>query len=268
MLEYHLPKKMRMAETNPQEYTWLFFGRPGVGKTTLLASFPKCLLLSCERVSKGLANVYDFNSDKGGVTDWGVIRSAVRLLEKEKHSYQTTALDTVDFAYNHCMAWVCKKEGIEHPEDAAYGKGWNAVRKEFEGVLARLARVTGIVMSSHSKEVEITTVSGLKFTRIQPTMSGQAFSVVKAMTDFIFYAEYARTTEGKNVRVLVTQGNELIDAKRAVEMPDILLMPSYSQRYLAYQMLTKAFAGQITKVPDVLALRTATKSSKDALLGR
>lgn len=254
-----LPTAMREASDNPLEYTYLIYGRPGVGKTTWCASFPDCLLLSCERVSKGLENVYDFNWEHGGVTDWNVFKEAVALLEKKKkHSFQVAAIDTGDALYNHCTEWVCRENSVQHPEEMPYGKGWALIRKEFQTQLQRLSACVGIVITSHARESTIRMTSGGEFTRIQPTLPGQAMSVIKALTDFMLYAEFARSTSGKNIRVLFTSGDELIEAKSPVDCPEVILLP----RKDGFTAIQKIFTGEHTKSLKILSSRTASVATK------
>ena len=182
-----LPDKPKKAVADFYRYASLIYGRPGVGKTPFLASFPGTVLFSCERVSKGI-ECFDLNAENGGVYRWEIFREGVKLLQQTDR-FQTVAIDTIDAAYQHCLDYVCRKRGIEHPQDEAYGKAWSAVRDEFEAQLDAIWKTgRGIVFSSHAHEVEITSHSGEKYTRSQPTMSGQAYKFIKAKTDFGSYA--------------------------------------------------------------------------------
>lgn len=196
-------------------------------------------MFSCERVSKGLA-AFDFNWERGGVHNWDIFRAGVALLQKDDR-FLTVGIDTVDAAYEHCKAWTCNKLGIDHPGDLGYGKGWNAVKSEFTRQLYAIQKTgRGIVFTSHSREVEITSHSGASYTRIQPSMPGQAFDVLKALTDFVFYADYLKDRSGHTQRVLITEGDEIIEAKQAVPLPRFMPMPKGE----GFSLLEQAFAGE------------------------
>jgi hypothetical protein len=213
-------------------------------------------MLSCERVSKGI-ECFDFNAERGGVTSWEVFRAAVALLEKEKR-FKTVVVDTIDVAYQQCLAYVCKKMGIAHPQDEGYGKGWDAVKAEFTGTMDRLwATRRGLVFISHAKEVEIQSHSGEKYTRIQPTMSGQAYNFIKAKTDFVFYAEYYRSADGEPIRILVTQGDDVVDAKSAGNLPRFLPM----RKEDGVETILAAFRGDDVGI-DPADLRAGKNTSK------
>lgn len=245
--EYALPDAPKEPEDDFLRYCTCVYGRAGVGKSTFMASYPDAVMFSCERVSKGL-RCFDFNSEQGGVHTWDIFRAGVRLLEKEKDRFSTICIDTVDAAYLMALEWVCAKHGIEHPQDEAYGKGWSAVREEFTGQLDRLwATGRGIVFSSHCKEAEITSASGVKYTRIMPTMSGQAWGFVKAKTDYLFYAEFVKDTKGRSRRVLITTGDELVEAKHAPGHPLPRFLELDPKRGVV--VVQDAFLGKDTGIP-------------------
>jgi hypothetical protein len=82
------------------------------------------------------------------------------------------------------------------------------VRDEFTTQMQILLNMgKGVILISHSTEREIKTRSGLKYDRIQPTMSNQARDVVEGMVDIWAYYTY----EGQR-RVLQIRGDEHITA--------------------------------------------------------
>jgi len=254
---YRLPDKPKKPCEDFFSYVSAIYGRPGVGKTTWATSFPDSLLLSCERVSKGI-ECYDFMADEGGVRNWETFLAAVDLLEKNPDRFRTVVIDTIDAAYNQCLTAVCKKREISHPQDEGHGKAWDAVRREFTETIDRLQRTgRGIVFISHAKEIEILSHSGEKYSRIQPTMSGQAYAFVKAKTDFVFFAEYFRDPNGNPMRVLVTSGDEVVDAKSAGDLPRFLPL----ERQNGVDVILRAFRGEAVGI-DPRNLRTSKQTSR------
>jgi len=247
------------------DYTTLIYGRPGIGKTTWMASFPDAILFSCERVSKGIP-CYDFNTENGGggVHSWEVFKAGVALLEKSD-KFQTVCIDTIQAAYGQCMTWVCKQNHIAHPGDEGFGKGWAAVRDEFASMLDTIAATgRGIVFASHAKDVEITSHSGEKYTRIQPSLSGQAYDYIKQKSDFVFYAEYVKDAEGEPRRVLFTTGDEVIDAKHAGILPKYIILDKDRE----VDTVARAFAGEVGLGvdPELIRPDKNTSSSGTAAL--
>lgn len=265
-----LPSAPRERDPDISRYNVLVYGRGGVGKTTLTGSYPKCMMLSCERISRGL-RLYDFNADGGGVTHWDIFRHAVDLLETDSANnggvpdkFRTVGVDTIDAGYELALRAVCDERGIDHPEDQGWGKGWSALKKEFAGTVTRIHRAGyGIVLISHSKEVEVKGFSGNTFTRIQPTASGQAYAFAKGFTDNTFYAEWMKTQSGKDVRVLITVGDEIIDAKNSLDLPKFLELPLKG----GYEMLCKAAAGNYDGIKSSVLIpsRNTSEAAKNLL---
>lgn len=220
-----LPTKPREVSLNLNDYCLLIYGRPGIGKTTALASFPGILCCSTERITKGVS-LYDYNSDGGGCKTWEQFLAMIELLEKEDHPFTMVGIDSADTLYDICMTYVCKRLQINHPGDENdYGYSWSEVKHEFDTGLRRLVSLgLGVVLTSHSKEETITQFSGKKFTRIRPTLSGQAYEVIKKITDIVLYCEYMKAMDGEDIRIVQCVGDELVDAKNNVGLPKYTLL--------------------------------------------
>ena len=262
-----LPDSKKKREPDLSRYIVGVYGRPGVGKTTLLASFPDAVLLSCERVSKAV-EAFDFNAENGGVYNWEIFCKAVQLLEKNSRKFKTVCIDTIDAAYNHCKEYVCKKRGIAHPQEEGYGIAWDAIKTEFQKWFDRLLQTNrGIAFSSHAKETEITAPSGVAYNRIQPTMSNQAYGVIKAKSDFVLYGEFVKDTNSKSRRILITQGDELIDAKSPEGEKGKL--PKYIPLELhnGYGVISDAFAGEDVGIPvsEIFASKETSETANLSL---
>jgi len=255
-----LPTQKKSPRADFFSYIHCYYGRAGIGKTTLAAAFPDTLMFSCERVSGGI-ECYDLNADNGGVHNWEIFQQGVDLLEGSDR-FATVAIDTVEAAYNQCQDWVCATKGLKHPSEANdYGKTWAAVMEEFHRQMARIYNSgRGLVLLSHAKEVEITAHSGEKYTRIQPSLGGKAFEWLKQKTDFVIYCEYVKDVSGSSRRVFITAGDEIVDAKHPGEMPTYL---PFLKGEAGVDMLVQGFQGDDVGIP-VEELRPSTNTSKAA----
>lgn len=212
-----LPTERKTPEYDILKYTGMCYGREKIGKTTLLASFPKAIFLSTEAGAKGL-NIFEFNSEGGGITNWATMIRAVDLLVADGggNQFQTVIIDTADRAYEMALLHVCERLNIPYPGINAegkidYGASWKDVRVAFAGEIYRLTQAGfGVWFTSHVREDEIKTKSGDNYSRVRPSMSGQGRSVVEALVDFFFYAEYMKDNKGQVQRVLICQGDETI----------------------------------------------------------
>ena len=271
--ELSLPDAPKVANFDLQEYTILVYGREKIGKTSFFCSFPDALFLTTEPGTKNL-EIFEFNADDGACKNWALIRRAVDLLEKTDR-FKNVIFDTVDRAYDMCLDYVCSKRGIEYPgEDAAgkqdWGKSWKAVKGEFIDVVHRILQTgRGLCFTSHATESEISTRSGDKYTRIYPSMSGQARKVIEALVDLFFYAEYVRNSDGETSRVLITEGDETIWAgQRKCPHPIPRFIPILEEE--GYSVLNDAFQGEdvgldpSTFMPGRQTSRTAAKLIQSA----
>ena len=260
-----MPTEWSEAEDNPLKYVYLLYGRSGIGKTTLCASFPKAVFLSTEPGTKGLRRK-EFNADDGGITDWALFRSAVDILVADKgKQFDTVVIDTMDNAYNYCQLWTCEQLGIKHvSEDKTgksdrSGKGWTKCKTEFTDQLYRLVNAGyGLVLTSHSKVTSIETHSGEEYDFIQPSMAGQAITVARSITDCIFYCEFAKVN-GKSQRIMITEGDELVMAKHRGTWPKYLPMELKD----GFKVVADAFAGKHKGI-DIEDIRSSKQTEGSA----
>lgn len=196
-----LPTSRSEPSTNILDFTTLLFGEKKIGKTDLTAQYPDTLHLMTEPGGKA-QSIF-----QRAVSDWRTYLGYVRLLKKDKR-FRHVSIDVIDILYERCMEHVCSEMGIDHPSDEGYGKGWNAVRKEFtKGILALLDTGKGVTFVSHAAEKEIKMRGGETYDRISPTMAGQARDIVEGLVDLWFYYGY----EGRR-RTLTIQGSDHIGA--------------------------------------------------------
>jgi hypothetical protein len=195
--DYKLPDTISEPSEHLGAYTMMIFGEKKIGKTTLAAEFPKACFLFFEPGGRGLRVFSSL------INDWTDAKAALKALKKDE-KFQTIVVDTADLAYKLAESAACKRLGIDDPGDAAYGKGWRAVRKEFEAWLTGLGLCgKGLIIISHSSEQEVQAKDGSSYDRIMPTMAKQAREIVDGMVDIWAYYGY----EGRR-RVLQIEGDE------------------------------------------------------------
>ena len=199
--EISLPETKSDPAEDLESYSMLCYGDKKIGKTTLTAQFPNALHLMCEPGAKSLV-VY-----QRPVTRWVEMQKYISLLKKDKF-FNPVVIDTADRAYEMCFEWSCKDMGIDHPGDENdFGKSWKRIRSEFSKQINSLMSYKTVYFLSHSREEESTTRAGRKFSRVQPSMTGQAREVLEAVVDLWIYYGYE-----KDRRVLVFRGDEYIAA--------------------------------------------------------
>lgn len=199
--DYELPTEKSKPKTSIGDYIILLFGEKKIGKTMLSAQFPDAIHVMWEPGGKAL-EIY-----QSEFADWGTFKKAVTKLRTDKR-FKTIVIDTVDLAFKAADAYACSKLAIEDPADEEWGKGWRAIRKEFERQIHRLISAgKGVIFISHAMEREIRTRRGSSSHRVVSTMPRQAAEIIEGLVDVWAYFSY----DGDD-RVLVVGGDEDVSA--------------------------------------------------------
>lgn len=229
-----LPTELSEIVTDLSGHSILIYGEPKCGKTSLCAEFPENMFFMFEPGAKSL-RVFQRE-----VRNWPEFQQYVGLVEQTDR-FKTVTLDTLDQAYAMCMAWVCRENGWEHPSDGEYGKGWNAVRTEFMKQINRILKLKrGVIFTSHAVERDIKSkIGGGEYTKIVPSMPGQARDVCEALVDIWIYMFH----EGGQ-RMMRIRGNEEIAAGHRLQgdyFKGLEVVPAGLDARTAYVNLTNAF---------------------------
>jgi hypothetical protein len=188
-----------------QDYSILLYGERKIGKTSLVAEFKDVYFLMCEPGGKSLA------IHKQDIGSWRELEFCAAELLKHKE-FPFVCIDTADQAWQLCQTHVCRELGVEHPSELGYARGWHKLRDTFKGAFNPLLQQKGVIFISHMTESEVTSRSGSKFNRIQPTLSGQGQEYLEAVVDIWVYYHYR---EGE--RWLQVQGDDLVGAGSRVD---------------------------------------------------
>lgn len=197
-------------------------------------------MLSCERISHGVEGLFDFNWENGGVWCWELILRAIDLLQTTDR-FRFIGIDNFDRYYAYALKYVCESRNIEAPSEDRWGAAWTAVRKEVDdSIQAFRSSGRAVLMTAHSKEATVKAVSGGEYQRIRPSITGQALECASSLCDNMIYLEYLKTKSGKDIRVMITEGDELIEAKNGLNLPKYLPFP----RGEGYKTLVDAIEGK------------------------
>lgn len=200
-----LPTERTQPKNDINGLTFLLYGDPGIGKTTLLNSFRKPLILATEEGTNHLS-AYVMH-----ITSWQDFKDVYTLLEKESHDFETVGIDTIDNLHKLCVEDTCRKRGIEHVGDEDWGKGYDIANGDFSRMLSRYSLLpTGFVMISHAQEKEVKTKTA-KIDKTQPTMTGKPMRIITGLADIVGYACF--DPENAEKRIVKFKGSETLVAK-------------------------------------------------------
>ena len=182
-----------------------------IGKTSLIASFPKSLIFSFEPGTNALDGIYKIN-----ITSWKDFKLAVKQLanDKVKEKFQFLGIDTVDIAFDLCEQYICSTNGVQAIGDIPYGGGWAKLKKEFSKIFRDIAMMGyGIIFISHAQEKTIKE-NGEEYSRIIPACPSIAANIVNKLVDFIIYIgiEYDGPEDETGERYMYFKGNKYMQA--------------------------------------------------------
>lgn len=252
-LDLSLPTEKSVPEVDIAVYTNLIFGKKKIGKTTLTSHFPEAFHFMFEPGSKALS-IYDRM-----VPTWEHFLGYIALLEEGNHKFKNAIIDTGAIAYDRCLEFICKKDGINHPSDKKdYGATWKKVSQEFERAHFRIiSSGLGLIVIAHEKTEEIETRSGDKFDQIVPALSKQADEYYAGTIDNIFYYHFVG-----GQRFLTIRGDEFIVAGTRCEKnflnqdgEQIYKIPMGTSSEEAYNNLVAAFNNKQVKTYKPLTER-------------
>ena len=216
-----LPKEKTSKAKRFEDEITLIYGDPKIGKSTFCSGFENALFLDSET---GLSNLSVY---RVGIDGWETFIETYKelrdLVKAGKCPYKPLVFDTIDNIYQFCADYVCKKNGLKHPSDLDYGKGWNMVRTEFNTAMQAYKSLDlGVIYVSHADGTEVKTRTG-SYTRYDVSMSGQANKVIVPSCDIIMYAHSVQDKDGVEHRVLETKPSAYWDAgDKTGKLPETL----------------------------------------------
>ena len=249
--DIELEDQAEAAERVFQDHMILLYGPPKIGKSTLMSKLKGVYFLPTE---PGYLNL---KVRKTPIRNWVTFTAFIEKVEKRKKFLKTVVffcVDTVDNLSKFCMQYVCGREGIAHPSDQEWGKGWEAYRDEFTHWILRLGTLgPGLSFISHETEREIVS-RNMKITRVTPAMPKTCYTVVNNMADIILRmgyttkrksgkhkGEYKVTGTRTETRCLLTKPSELYDAgDRTGLLPREIIFKTEKE---AVKKLIKCFDG-------------------------
>ena len=187
---------------------FLFYGEQGTRKTTVAGNFEDSIIAGFEIGYKFISGAI-----AQPIQTWTEFRNFLRQLRKPevKERFKTVVIDTVTIAYSMCNDYVLAPLGVSDPGDLGYGKGWRAVRKEFEKAIMSIPQMGyGLVLIAHADEMQ-EKESGNVTAKVD--IDKRPAAIIKGLADFIFYTrkEYRDGSEGLPEDLTVYAYSGLVD---------------------------------------------------------
>lgn len=267
-----LPKEKTKMESNYLKKSYLIYGIPKIGKTTVAASFgtdkDKALFFATEPGHKHQEiykwyvdeKVEETNLVSGEITEVTVSRDPSNWQHFKQCCFEMTKqndfkiliVDTADNLFSWCQAYVRKDKKIDHESDMEFGKGYDALKTEFQAPINFLAQKGyGIAFLSHAKEND-NEANGVKSRYTDSSLPNTAKKVIHALCDYILYF-YADEHGNRFIR---TKGNRQINAgDRGGTLPEVIKMDAE----LLIKELSRDIKAKELKENAQLAQQTTTQ---------
>lgn len=209
-----LPTEKTVAAGTLEEKTVLLYGPAGIGKSTLASQWGggSFFFFDCA------GELGDLEVYRGAVTGWTSFREwgAAYVTGQASGQFGGCVIDTADALGMMASDSIRSKHGILHESDLEWGKGWDQLKRTFITALAKL-QVTkgGVVLVSHSKEIEIKTRSEV-YNRQVPTLTGGVREACVNTADLVLLLDW--DDNGDN-RVIHTKPGKYHEAKERGQQP-------------------------------------------------
>ena len=214
-----------------QDLLILLYGIVKIGKSTLASLFPDVYFI---RTEPGLRSLKVRATQ---IRHWPDFQAFVRRMEtksRELATVKTFCVDTITNLSKFCMHWVCGREGISHPSDQDWGKGWEAFADEFSHWILRLVELgKGVIFIAHESQTEVVSRK-MKVTKSSPDMPKTTYRIVNNLVDIILWMNYVRASkhleELGETRCFYTKPTETRDAgDRTGRLADIIKFKTEKQ---------------------------------------
>lgn len=173
-------RKEETTYPDPLRFTWLIYGEPKIGKTTLASLMEEPYFLPIDPGHKFV----DIQGDQ--ITGWEDILQKTEGLCSSNY-YKTVVIDTAQDYYELCFDFVCRKECVEHIGEIPHRRGWDLLSTNLRRPVTSFVRHgLGVVFIAHEVEKE-SQYQGRTKNRIVPNIHKRGWELIHRLSDIILY---------------------------------------------------------------------------------
>lgn len=213
----------------------VIYGPEGIGKSSFASQFPDPVFIDTEGSTD---NMDVARMDKP--TSWTMLKNEIAFIKANPDACKTLVIDTIDWAEQLAVSYVCSQHQKNGIEDFGWGKGYTYVQEEIGRLLNSLSELVDIginvVLTAHAqiKKFEQPDEMGA-YDRYELKLgqktSSKTAPLVKEWADMVLFANYKTfimtTDDGKKKaqggeRVIYTNHRPAWDAKNRHGLPDQL----------------------------------------------
>lgn len=213
----------------------VIYGPEGIGKSSFASQFPDPVFIDTEGSTD---NMDVARLDKP--TSWAMLKNEIAFIKANPDACKTLVIDTIDWAEQLAVDYVCAQHQKNGIEDFGWGKGYTYVQEEIGRLLNSLGELVdngiNVVLTAHAqiKKFEQPDEMG-SYDRYELKLGQKSSSktapLVKEWADMVLFANYKTivmtTDTGKKKaqggeRVMYTNHRPAWDAKNRHGLPDQL----------------------------------------------
>lgn len=236
----------------------VIYGPEGIGKSTFASHFPNPLFIDTEGSTKNL-NIARMDKP----SSWTMFKEEIEYVKQNPDICKTLVIDTIDWAEQLCVEYICAQHDKSGIESFGYGNGYVYEKEEFGKLLNSLEdlidRGINVVLTAHAQLRKFSQPDEFgEYDRWELKLGkktgSQISPLVKEWADIVLFANYktyavATDKDGKKFkaqggdRVMYTQHHPCWDAKNRHGLPET--MP------FDFAGIAHIFNDNGTDVPDV-----------------
>lgn len=185
-----LPTEPSTVLQSLKDHIMLFYGPPGVGKTSFVHSLAdRVLFISTDRGSRFL------NAYRAECTTLDEVMTAISEAQQLSEPFDLVCIDHVDDVARWVESDVCEALGIEALSDADWGKGWSAFNKKMTSVITELKKIdSGLAFIAH-ESIKTVRMHGIEKEIIMPEMSKRVSKTIIPICDLVGYCGMKRVKD-------------------------------------------------------------------------
>lgn len=213
------------------------YGPEGVGKTLFASHFPEPLFIDTEGSTKN----YDLKRFEDKPTSWEMLKQQIAFVKQNKPC-KTLVIDTIDWAEQLCIDFICSSHDKKGIEDFGYGGGYVYEKEEIGRLLNSLEEIISlginVVLTAHAQMRKFEQPDELGAydrweMKLGKKTSSQISPLIKEWADIVLFANYETFAvqadkDGKKFkaqggnRIMYTQHHPCWDAKNRFGLADKL----------------------------------------------
>lgn len=196
-LDLRLPSKKSIPSDEIEDYTWLIYGEPKIGKTSLIQHFGETLYFMFEPGAKALS-IYQTPV----INHWQQFIKYLDLLEEKGEEFENICIDTGQLCYERCFDHICERKGILHPgSQKDRGATWKEITQEFTKAHLRIAAMEKtFFVIAHERVNKRETMTGETFDVIGPAFSPTTEDFYSGVIDNILYYHFEGNKRWATIR--------------------------------------------------------------------